>query len=163
MWIASQMKTIPNSSATLQYRSISQSRLRSKYCTTNQQHIERVNMLSDQRSKTSKKWKTPGFKSLSYFQIYFIHVLARLSDRPSLFFPFSSLHSISRMRSPLIVISCKHFLLFTLCMMEPCTKGDGFSQGSSQSTGPSGKQIVYPQRLLSRCLQSSLLSAHKSA
>ena len=45
------MKTIPNSSATLQYRSISQNRLRPKYCTTNQQHIERYNMLSDQRSK----------------------------------------------------------------------------------------------------------------
>ena len=80
--------------------------------------------------KTSKKWKTPGFlfwnklkrlgfgveasrtktqtnqepgKTLSYFQIYFIHVLARLFDRPSLFKTFLLLCVSFKVALPLIV------------------------------------------------------------
>ena len=86
------------------------------------------------RTKTQTN-QEPG-KSLSYFQIYFIHVLARLFDRPSLFKTF---HLLRVSTSSLCLWSsppAERPLPFTQCRMEEYMSDDAPSQVNSQSTDP---------------------------
>ncbi len=181
-------ETVTNNSATLQYRSISQSGLRPKYYTINQQHtegticyqtkdkilrnrkhlafhyeeIESLDFSSTKTSKNTNLDQSGTRKETFILPDLLCPCPVRLLNVPSFLISHLSQHqqiALSIDRRPRHSASS----FFTLCKVEVCTKDGESSQESSQSVNPLGTQIVCPQKPLSRYLQSFLSFEHRQA